>query len=106
MDFGDSSAVDPQAYNADYPEVHLHHEDTIWLCGIQAHQNLRRRVGRCDSGPFSMPLFQLLSIGLYNLPNDRYWSWAWQSMRQYTAVVGERLWSLIEVTREQVSCLL
>ena len=106
MDLGDSSAVDLQAYNADFPEVHLHPEDGVWLRAIQAHQNMRRRVGRRDSGALMTPLFQLLNTGLYNLPNDRYWSWAWQSMRQYTAVVGERLWSLIEVTREQVSCLL
>ena len=106
MDFGNTSAVDLQAYNADFLGVHLHHEDIIWLCGIQAHQNMGQCVGRRDSGALTTPLFQLLNLGLYNLPNDRYWSWAWQSMRQYTAVVGESLWSLIEVTREQVSCLL
>ena len=102
MDFGDLSATDPTMYNA-YPAEILHAEDYQWLGAIQEHQQQMRRIGRRDFGPFSEPLRRLISQGLYNGRNSNYWSYPWQHIRQYAAVLSGRLLSLVEYTREQVS---
>jgi hypothetical protein len=77
-------------------------DDMLWVQAMNSYRYLEQ-VWRRQSAPDNeFVLFHMLHRGLVDTPQrDRAFPMATRSMR-YTAIVGERLWALIERERQRV----
>ena len=98
---------DPDWYLKIIP-VEYSFDDRLWFWAMaSAHSRLERSLQRLPFGNDTDPVIQgMISLGIYDWDKvERPFDASTRAMR-YTAVLGDRLWSLAKKERERVSFFL